>query len=81
MHSMSRTLQIRDVSEELHTAVRTKAAQADLSVSDYLRNLLTEIATKPSMAEIVERAKMLARTGGGASRSDIQAVIREGRDG
>lgn len=77
---MSKTLQIRDVPDDIHATVRARAAQAGLSVSDYLLNLLGELVTRPTMAEIVERAQALARAGGGASHSDVQAVIREGRD-
>ncbi|MQA86061.1 MAG: hypothetical protein GEV03_15885 [Streptosporangiales bacterium] len=77
---MAKTLQIRGVPDDVHAAVRARAAQAGLSVSDYLLNLVSELVSRPTMAEVVERAKALARTGGGASRADIHAVIREGRD-
>lgn len=80
MHGMAKTLQIRDVPDEIHASVRARAAQAGLSVSDYLLSLLSELVTRPTMAEVVDRARALARTGGGARRSDIQAAIREGRD-
>ncbi|MGH3423562.1 MAG: FitA-like ribbon-helix-helix domain-containing protein [Nocardioidaceae bacterium] len=77
---MSKTLQIRDVPDEVHSAVRARAAEADLSVSDYLRDLVSELVTRPTMAEVVERAEALARAGGGASRADVKAAVRDGRD-
>lgn len=40
---MTRTLQIRDVPEDLHATIRALAAQADLSVSAYLLDLVTEL--------------------------------------
>ena len=80
MHGMARTLQIRDVPDDLHASVRARAAQAGLSVSDYLRNLIGELVMQPTMAEIVERAKLLAQAGGGASRADVRTAIRAGRD-
>lgn len=61
-------------------AVRVRAAQAGLSVSDYLLGLISELVMQPTMAEIVERAEQLARSGGGASHDDIQAAIREARN-
>ena len=66
---MSRTLQIRDVPDEVHAAVRTRAAQAGLSVSDYLLNLVSDLVTRPSMAEMVERAKMLSQVGAGRAET------------
>lgn len=77
---MNKTLQVRDVPPELHHAVRARAVQAGQSVSDYLRELLSEIVLHPTMDEIVARSTLLANTGGGASRADIRKVLREGRD-
>jgi plasmid stability protein len=77
---MATTLQIRNVPDEIHAAVRVRAAQAGLSVSDYLLDLVRELVTRPTMAEIVARAKTLAQAGGGASRAEVQAAVRSGRD-
>jgi antitoxin FitA len=77
---MASTLQIRNVPDEIHAAVRVRAAQAGLSVSDYLLELIKELVTRPTMAEVVARAKTLAQAGGGASRAEVQAAIRTGRD-
>lgn len=77
---MATTLQIRNVPDEIHAAVRVRAAQAGLSVSDYLLDLVRELVTRPTMAEIVARAKTLAQVGGGASRTEVQAAVRSGRD-
>lgn len=77
---VGKTLQIRNVPDDIHAAVHVRAAQAGLSVSDYLLTLLSELVSKPSMAEIVGRAKALAAAGGGTSRAAVQAVIREARD-
>jgi len=75
-----KTLQIREVPEDLHATVRARAAQAGLSVSTYLLNLVTELVTRPTMAEVVERAKALARAGGGTTQSDVKAAIRQSRE-
>jgi hypothetical protein len=48
-------------------------------VSDYLLDLVSALVSKPTMAEIVARAKVLAAAGGGASRAEVRAVIREAR--
>lgn len=77
---MTRTLQIRDVPEDLHATVRARAAQAGMSVSTYLLNLVTELVTHPTMADVVERAKALARAGGGTTRSNVQTAVRQSRE-
>jgi plasmid stability protein len=74
------TLQIRNVPEEIHAAVRMRAAEAGISVSDYLLYVVAETVSRPSMADILARAKRLARAGGGATRADVAAAVRAGRD-
>ncbi|MDQ3989603.1 MAG: hypothetical protein M3291_10480 [Actinomycetota bacterium] len=49
-------------------------------MSDYLLDLLRELAARPTMAEIVRRAEALARAGDGATRADVRAALRAGRD-
>lgn len=78
---MASTLQIRDVPEEVHTAVRARASAAGRSVSDYLRQLVTEAVSRPTMAEWIERAQTLARDAeDGPALDDIVAAVRSGRD-
>lgn len=80
MHDMAKSLQIREVPDDVHATIRARAAHAGQSVSDYLLDLLRELVTRPTMAEIVQRAEALARADDGATRADIRAAIRAGRD-
>lgn len=73
---MTKTLQIRDVPDDVHATVRSRAAREGLSVSEYLLRQITELAQQPTVAEVLERARQRS---GGASVEDIVAVIREGR--
>lgn len=75
--SVSKNLQIRNVPDDVHATVRARAAAAGLSVSEYLLNQITEIAERPTVAEVLQRARQRS---GGASGDDIVAAIREGRD-
>jgi plasmid stability protein len=77
---MVTTLQIRNVPEEVHTAVQVRAVEAGLSISDYLLELIRELVLRPTMAEVATRARALAEVGGGASRADVKRAIRLGRD-
>lgn len=74
---MSKNLQIRNVPDDVHATVRARAAAAGLSVSDYLLRQITEIAERPTVAEVLERARQRS---GGATGEDIVAAVREGRD-
>jgi plasmid stability protein len=74
------TLQICNVPEEIHAAVRLRAAEAGVSISDYLLHVVAEAVSRPSMADILAPARKLARAGGGAKRAEVAAVVRAGRD-
>jgi plasmid stability protein len=75
--AMPRAIQIRDVPDEVHATLRVRAAAAGLSLSDYLREELTGLAQRPTVADILARA---AARQGGTSRAEIVRTIRELRD-
>ncbi|HEU0304845.1 MAG TPA: hypothetical protein VFR32_09730 [Gaiellaceae bacterium] len=74
---MAKTVQIRDVPDDVHRTLRARAAAAGMSLSDYLLDELRTIAERPPIADVIARAQ--ARHGG-ASRDAIVRVIREMRD-
>lgn len=53
---MSRTIQVRDVPDEIHAELRRRAAAADTSLSDYVRDELIRAARRSSNAEVLMRA-------------------------
>lgn len=75
---MARTIQVRNVPEDLHRALRSRAAAAGLSLSDYVLAELTRLTSRPPVAEVLARA---AARHGGASIEEIVAAVRSGRDG
>jgi plasmid stability protein len=75
---MASTLQIRNVPEHVHRELRTRAAAAGMSLSDFLLDELTRVAERPPMADVLARAD--ARPGGVASTEAIVSAIREARD-
>ena len=80
MLTMARTLQVRDVPEQLHAELKARAAALGLSLSDYLLNVLTDVASKPPIAETLRRA--MERGGrGDITTDDIVEIIRRNRDG
>lgn len=74
---MAKTVQIRGVPDDVHRALRVRAAAAGMSLSDYLLDELRAIAGRPPIADVLARAQ--ARHGG-ASREAIVRVIREMRE-
>lgn len=77
---MASTLQIRGVPADIHNAVRVRAAQAGMSVSNYLLHVVGDAVARPTMADVIKRARDLAAGGDGADPGDIEAVLRESRD-
>ena len=54
---MSKMIQIRNVPEELHRTLKVRAAQASMSLSDYLLSEIERIAERPTLAEMMERLR------------------------
>ncbi len=52
---MARMVQVRNVPEDLHRSLKARAANAGMSLSDYLLGELREIAERPTLAEFRER--------------------------
>ena len=74
---MSRNIQIRDVPDDVHRALATRAASAGLSLTAYLRAELVRVAERPPVADVLARAG--ARRDG-VRTDDIVAAVRSGRD-
>lgn len=72
-----KTIQIRNVPDATHTTLRTRAAAAGVSLSDYALAELERLAERPAVTDVLRRAGSRA---GGASTADIVAAVRSGRD-
>ncbi len=77
LRGVAKTIQIRNVPDDVHHALRLAAAGAGMSLSDYLLHHIEEVAAIPANAAIFRRA---AERGGGVSREEIVAAVRSGRD-
>lgn len=74
-----KTIQIRNVPEEVHRKLRARAAEAGLSLSDFALAELERVAAHPTVADVLTRARALAETGG--VRADVVVeTIRRLRD-
>lgn len=73
-----KSIQIRVVSEETHAVLRRRAAEAGMSLQEYLRSLLDEVAARPTVREVLARAG--GRAGGRVGLAAAAAHLRAERD-
>jgi plasmid stability protein len=72
---MSVMIQIRNVPEELHRRLKSRAALAGMSLSDYLLDEIRRVAERPTLDEL--RARLRSRTGSTPSVPPAEAVRAE----
>jgi plasmid stability protein len=72
-----KTIQVRNVPDSVHRTLRTRAAATGVSLSDYALGELTRAAERPSVAEVLDRAR---RRAGGAPADAVVASVRAGRE-
>lgn len=74
---MAGLVQIRNVPEDTRRILKARAASEGRSLNDYLLELLVEKASRPTVAEVLERA---ARRAERSTKSSVD-IIRRDRDG
>jgi plasmid stability protein len=72
-----KTIQVRNVPDDVHRVLRTRAAAAGVSLSDYALGELARVAERPSVSELLVSAR---RRAGGAAHDEIVEAVRSGRD-
>ena len=75
---MSSMIQIRNVPDELHRQLKSRAALAGMSLSDYLLQEIARVAERPSIEEL--KARLHGRAAVNPSQSPAE-VVRAERDG
>ncbi len=73
---MSKMIQVRNVPDALHRALKARAAMAGMSLSDYLVAEIREIAERPTLAEMRER---LHKRKPVSAEIDTAQLVREER--
>lgn len=77
---MTTTLTIRKVPGETHRVLSARAAAKGMSLQEYMLAEVTRLASKPSVDEIVDRARARARSTGGVTSAEILEVLRTDRE-
>ena len=76
MRTVGKAIQIRDVPDDVHRTLKSRAAAAGVSLSDYLLGELSRVASRPPMADVLARS---ASRPSGVSSEDILEALRSGR--
>jgi plasmid stability protein len=74
---MTKNVQIRDVPEDIHRELKSRAAAAGQSLSEYLLAEITRVAERPAIADVLRRADSRRE---GVGIHEIVAAVRSGRD-
>jgi hypothetical protein len=75
---MPKMIQVRNVPDDMHKALKTRAAAEGMTLSDYIKRELSYVAGKSKIEEIGQRVR--ARGPSGLKTETIVRLIREGRD-
>ncbi|MGH9088400.1 MAG: FitA-like ribbon-helix-helix domain-containing protein [Acidimicrobiales bacterium] len=74
--AMPKTVQIRDLDDDVYAALARRAAEAGVSVPELLRAHATRLAARPSVEEWLARTR---RRSSPIERSEIQDALDEQR--
>lgn len=70
-------IQIRNVPEPVHRTLKTRAAQAGMTLSDYLLAEVEQVANRPTIDELTERIQQRSRV---RVKGSSASVIRRHRN-
>jgi hypothetical protein len=73
---MPKTVQIRDIDDEVYAALARKAATAGITVPELLRREAARLARRPSVEEWLSRTR---RRPSGISRAEVLEALDEVR--
>lgn len=71
-------IQIRNVPDRLHRTLEARAAEADMSLSDYLLAELRDAAERPTPEQMRERLEQRSRVIEGETSAEALRAVRAG---
>lgn len=74
---MAKMIQVRNVPDDVHGRLKARAALAGMSLSDYLKVEMTDLASRPSIAELDSRVRN--RSVSNVTIADAVAAVRDAR--
>lgn len=79
VEAMPKMIQIRNVPEDLHRTLKSRAAMSGMTLSDYLLAELRRVAERPSRAELLARLQSRESVDVHSSITDLVAEERNRR--
>jgi hypothetical protein len=76
---MSKMIQIRNVPDRIHRTLKARAAEAGMTLSDFLLVEIEGAASRPTADEMRRRLDERTRVLGGERSEDAVRAVREGR--
>jgi antitoxin FitA len=76
---MSKMIQIRNVPDSVHRTLKSRAALAGMSLSDYLLAEVRQIAERPTLQEMCERLRSREPVNLPVSAAEIIRAERDSR--
>ncbi len=74
---MAKMIQVRNVPDDVHRTLKSRAAREGMSLSDFIKKELEHAAGRPSMQEWLDRTQQAKPM---PAKIDAARVIRELRD-
>jgi hypothetical protein len=71
---MPKTIQIRDVDDDLYHALARRAAEAEMSVPEFIRREMARLAARPTMEDWLERTR---RRSSDVTRAEVRQLFEE----
>lgn len=76
---MSKMIQVRDVSEQLHSTLKARAAREGMSLSEFIKKELERAAERPTMREWLEQTRQAKPIRGKRPAAEIVRELRDAR--
>ena len=76
---MPKTVQIRDIPDEVYAKLQRRAARADMSVPELLRREATRIANRPTMEEWLDDVRRGPSLDTASTGDDVIRILDEWR--
>ena len=70
---MSVAITVRDVPDQVRDELAARAARAGMSLQEYLRRMLVESAARPSVGDVIARAR--GRVNATGVRIDAKSIL------
>ncbi len=80
LSSVAKTIQIRNVPDDLHRTLKERAAKVGMTLSDYLLSEVERIARKPTMQEWLEQVSRDAPVEVDETPAEIVRRMRDADD-